>query len=151
MDPQECMACRTAAGDASADEVYRDDRVVVVVAQHAVNPGHLVVVTREHVRNALTMDDDLLSHMVLVAKRMAQGLRGALDCGVMLVFNNEAPCQSLYHAHLHVVPRYDGDEMDHKFGNEVAPADRAATASRLRPHLLKDEGREGLRPDQDEE
>lgn len=135
MSERECMACRTAAGAAAADEVYRDDRVVVVVAQHAVNPGHLVVVTLDHVRNALTMDDDLLCHMVRVAKQMAAGLREVLDCGVMLVFNNEEPCQSLFHAHLHVVPRVTGDEMDHKFGNEVSTEARAAMAQRLRPAL----------------
>lgn len=135
MSEPECMACRTAAGGAAADEIYRDDRVVVVVAQHAVNPGHLVVVTLDHVRNALTMDDDLLSHMARVAKRMGKGLREALDCGVMLVFNNEEPCQSLFHAHLHVVPRVSGDEMDHKFGSEVPVEERAAMAQRLRPVL----------------
>jgi histidine triad (HIT) family protein len=130
---EECMACRTAAGAHAAEEVYRDDRVVAVVAQHAVNPGHLVVVTLEHVRNALTMENDLLCHMMLVARDLAERLREALPCsGVMLVFNNEAPCQTLFHAHLHVVPRHAGDEMDRTFGASVEPEERAAIALRLR-------------------
>lgn len=129
----ECMACRTAAGAYADDEVYRDDRVVVVVAQQAINPGHLVVVTREHVRNALTMDDDLLCHMMRVARDLGRKLGPALGSpGVMFVFNNEAPCQTLFHAHLHVVPREHGDEMDRRFGGPVPPADRAVMAARLR-------------------
>jgi histidine triad (HIT) family protein len=135
------MACRTASGEFAADEVYRDERVVVVVAQQAINPGHLVVVTREHVRNALAMDDALFGHMTRVARDVGARLREALPgSGIMLVFNNEAPCQTVFHAHLHVVPRHDGDEMDRAFGRPVAPPERAAMAARLRPHL---EGREG--------
>jgi histidine triad (HIT) family protein len=138
-DPNGCMGCRTAAGGSAADEVYRDERVVVVVAQHAVNAGHLVVVTLEHVRNALTMDEELLAHMMQVGREMGLLLRRAYDgCGVMLAINNEAPCQSLYHAHLHVVPRMDGDEMDHLFGAAVAPAERAEVAAFLRGDTVAD-------------
>ena len=133
---EQCLACCTARGDFASEEVYRDDRVVAVVAQHAINPGHLVVVTHEHVRNALTMEAELLAHMMLVARTLAIRLREALPCpGVMLVFNNEAPCQTLFHAHLHVVPRDFGDEMDRKFGSEVGAAERVETAGRLRADL----------------
>jgi len=133
---QVCLGCRTARGDFAAEEVYRDERVVAVVALHAVNPGHLVVVTTEHVRNALTMENDLLCHMMLVARTLGVRLRETLQCsGIMLVFNNEAPCQSLFHAHLHVVPREPGDEMDIKFGDEPIARDREAMAAHLRPSL----------------
>jgi len=132
----ECMGCRTAQGFAAADEVYRDDRVVAVVSQHATNPGHLVVVTREHVRSALTMSDALLGHVMKVGCELARRLRDGLPCsGVMLVFNNEAPCQTLFHAHLHVVPREHGDRLDEKLADPVAPAARAAMASRIRSFL----------------
>jgi histidine triad (HIT) family protein len=132
----DCLGCRTARGDFAAEEVYRDERVVAVVALHAINPGHLVVVTREHVRNALTMEADLLCHMMLVARTLGRRLREQLQCpGIMLVFNNEEPCQSLFHAHLHVVPRYHGDEMDVKYGSAPERFEREAMAARLRPVL----------------
>lgn len=133
MTEPDCLACRTAAGDFADDEVYRDEDVVVVVAQHAINPGHLVVVTTRHVRNALDMDDRLLGRVHCVARDMALLLRERLGApGVMFVFNNEAPCQSLFHAHVHVVPRHPGDEMDRRFGEAVPPAARRAVAARLR-------------------
>jgi histidine triad (HIT) family protein len=133
MSDGECTACRTAAGAYARDEVYRDERVVAVVALHAINPGHLVVVTREHVRNAFTMEDDLLCHMMRVGAQLGRHLREALPCsGVMLVMNNEAPCQTLFHAHLHVVPREPGDCMDRTFGVPVPAPERAAMAERLR-------------------
>jgi histidine triad (HIT) family protein len=133
------MGCRTAAGAHEGEEVYRDERVVAVVAQHGINPGHLVVVTCEHVRNALTMDEELLCHMVRVGRRLAGRLREALPCsGVMLVFNNEPPCQTLMHAHLHVVPREHGDEMDTKFGEFVPEPERVAMAERLRRVMALD-------------
>jgi histidine triad (HIT) family protein len=137
MDVDEgCMGCRTASGEHAADEVYRDERVVAVVAQHAVNPGHLVVVTRDHVRNAFDMDAALLAHLVRVGRDLGASLRAALPCtGVMLAINNEEPCQSLFHAHLHVVPREPGDRMDRRFGEAVEPAERARMADRLRGSL----------------
>ena len=133
---EECLACRTARGEFASEEVYRDERVVVVIAHHGINPGHLVVVTAEHVRNALTMAPDLLCHMMLVARTMGQRLREALPCpGIMLVFNNEEPCQTLFHAHLHVIPRQHGDEMDTKFGHFIPDEVRSSMAARLRPSL----------------
>jgi histidine triad (HIT) family protein len=135
-----CLACRTAAGESAADEVYRDEQVVAVVSRHAVNPGHLVVVSLEHVRNALTMDDALFVHMHRVARELALLLRRAMpDAGIMLAFNNEPPCQTVFHAHLHVVPRYEGDDMDRKFGAAVQDDERATMAARLRP-FAKTEG-----------
>jgi histidine triad (HIT) family protein len=135
----DCMGCKTAAGLSAADEVYRDDRVVVVAAQHAVNPGHLVVVTVEHVRNALTMEDDLLCHMMRVGREMGLLLRRAYDgCGVMIAINNEAPCQTLFHAHLHVVPRFEGDQMDRLFGSEVSADERASVAVFLKGAAVAD-------------
>jgi histidine triad (HIT) family protein len=126
------MGCRTARGECAPDEVYRDDHVVVVVAQHAINPGHLVVVSLEHVRNALTMDEELLWRMTLAARRASIRLREVFpEVGIMLLFNNEAPCQTLFHAHLHVVPRTAGDELDHTFGQPVSPLERAAIARTL--------------------
>ena len=132
-ESSDCMACRTAAGEYAGDEVYRDQRYVAVVAQRAINPGHLVIVTREHVRNALTMDDDLLSGMMLLARDLGIKLREALPCtGIMLAFNNEPPCQTVFHAHLHVIPREFEDVLDRTFGSEVPPAERERMAARLR-------------------
>jgi len=136
----DCLGCRTAAGAFGPDEIYRDELVVAVVAQHAVNPGHVVVVSREHVRNALTMSDDLLFHLTRVGRDLGRELLAALPCpSVMLLFNNEAPCQSLFHAHLHVVPREHGDCMDRRFGGEVPEVERRAMAARLRARLARDE------------
>ena len=130
------MGCRTAMGLNAADEVYRDDRVVAVVAVHATNPGHLVVVTREHVRNALTMDDGLLAHMMRVGCDLGRRLHDGLPCsGIMHVFNNEPPCQTLFHAHLHVIPREPGDRLDEKFADPVDEAARAGMAVRIRSLL----------------
>ncbi len=131
-----CMACRTAAGEFADDEVYRDDRVVVVAAQTAINPGHLVVVTLDHVRNALTMDEDLYLHMNRVARVMALRMREALPAeSIMFCFNNEHPCQTVFHAHLHVAPRTVGDDLDGVFGVKPSAEERAAVASRLRAAL----------------
>ncbi len=133
-----CLACRTAAGEFAREEVYRDDRVVAVVAHHAVNPGHLVVIPLEHVRNALTMTDALISHLVCVARDLARILPRVTESpSVMLLFNNEAPCQTLFHAHLHVVPRQSGDPLDFPAGKPVDAAERSIVAARIRAGMTE--------------
>lgn len=133
MAEEGCMACATAAGACAGEEVYRDPLVVAVTARTQINPGHLVVVTREHVRNALDMSPELLAHVMTVARDLAARQRAILGCpGVMLVFNNEEPCQTVFHAHVHVVPRWRGDEMDRTFGTPVEEQERREMARRLR-------------------
>lgn len=135
-DAADCLGCRTVAGSHAADEVYRDPWVVAVVALHAVNPGHIVIVTCEHARNVFYTADALFTHIMLVARDLGQALMTALPCpAVMIMLNNERPCQSLLHTHVHVVPRLPGDGMDRRFDVDVSPEERAATAWRLRPAL----------------
>lgn len=133
---EQCMGCLTSAGAAAADEVYRDEHVVAVVARHALNPGHLVVVSHLHAPTAFELPDRLLAHMTLVGRELARRLQDQLPYpGSMLVFNIGDPAQTLFHTHLHVIPRQPGDEMHRKFGREAPDEERAARARRLQPFL----------------
>ena len=131
-----CLACETVHGACPEDEVYRDENLVAVVARRQINPGHLVVVTREHVRSLIEMDDALACQALTLSRTLAKALLRGLGCpGVMLVWNNGEPCQTVFHAHLHVVPRWHGDEMDVSYGRPSEAAERRAQAELLRAAL----------------
>lgn len=112
MTDPDCIFCKIAGGDAPATILYEDEAVVVFLDINPVTPGHMMVVPRAHLPALADIDPKTGAHMFNVARRMAAGLReSGLRCdGVNLLYaDGEAAFQEVFHAHLHVFPRYDGD------------------------------------------
>ena len=136
---EDCLFCRLtrAPDEYRANHVYADERVVAWPVLHPVNPGHLIVVPREHVRNAYNLPPDLAGHMVAVAARLGQV--AAREFGfesTSLLLNNEAPAQSVFHAHLHAIPRSVGDAL-YTHEPQASPEALADHAARLRAALAR--------------
>ena len=111
IDPT-CIFCQIVAGDADATVIYEDDTVVVFLDINPVTPGHTMVVPRAHMPALSDVDPRTGAHMFNVAQPMAKALRASgMRCdGVNLFYaDGEAANQTVFHAHLHVFPRYDGD------------------------------------------
>lgn len=107
-----CIFCSIIAGDAESSTVYEDDVVVVFMALAPVAPGHLLVVPRDHSVGLEDLVPSTGAHVWTVGQRMAQALRrSALPCdGInVLLCDGEAAYQSVFHLHLHVIPRTHGD------------------------------------------
>ncbi len=114
MTTSDCIFCQIINGDAEATFVYQDDVVVAFLDIRAVTPGHLMVVPRAHLPALADLDDQTGAHMFNVAQRMAASLRSSgLRCeGINLFYaDGEAAFQEIFHAHLHVFPRYEGDNF----------------------------------------
>jgi histidine triad (HIT) family protein len=113
-----CIFCQIIAGEAEASMVFEDDMVVVFLDIQPVTPGHLLVVPKEHVADLAGLDDVLGERMFTVARRMAAALReSGLRCeGVNLFLaDGSAAGQSVFHTHLHVLPRFAGDGFGFQF------------------------------------
>ncbi len=107
-----CIFCAIAAGEAEASLVHEDDTVLVFMALHPVVPGHLLVVPRRHVVGLEDIDAATSAHVWAVGHEMARALRRSdLRCEGINVFlcDGDAAFQSVFHFHLHVIPRYVGD------------------------------------------
>ena len=107
-----CVFCAIAAGEAEASLVHEDDTVLVFMALHPVVPGHLLVVPRRHVVGLEDIDAATSAHVWAVGHEMARALRRSdLRCEGINVFlcDGDAAFQSVFHFHLHVIPRYAGD------------------------------------------
>ena len=106
-----------------------------------VNPGHLLVVPIRHAPYLADLDGDTAGHMMRVAHRLAAGVRASgLRCeGVNLFLaDGEAAMQEVFHAHLHVFPRYAGDGFGLRFGPEYITRKRPEleeAAARIRAVL----------------
>lgn len=107
-----CVFCAIVAKDSEASVVYEDESVVAFMDAFPVTPGHLLVVPRQHVVGLEDIDDDSSAHVWSVGHAMARALRrsqsGCEGINVLLC-DGEAAFQTVFHLHLHIIPRYLGD------------------------------------------
>ena len=144
IDPS-CIFCQIVAGDADATFIYTDDTVVVFLDINPVTPGHTLVVPRAHMPALSDVDPRTGAHLFNVAQRMAKALRASgLRCdGVNLFYaDGEAANQTVFHAHLHVFPRYDGDgfRLTAEWQTQPSRPELETTGEQIRNALDKTEG-----------
>ena len=109
---QECVFCAIVARQAEASLVFEDETVMAFMDLNPVTPGHLLVVPRGHAVGLDDLDPATSAHVWSVGQDMARALRrSSLRCeGINLVVcDGEAAFQTVFHFHLHVVPRFVGD------------------------------------------
>ena len=117
---QECIFCAIVARRAEASVVHEDEAVVAFMDLNPVTPGHLLVVPREHASGLEDLDRATSAHVWSVGHDMARALRRSrMGCeGInVLLCDGEAAFQTIFHFHLHVIPRYAGDGWTLKTGS----------------------------------
>ena len=114
-----CIFCKILAGDTPNSTVYRGKLCTAIMDIQPVNPGHLLVIPNHHATYLADLDEEVGAHMFRVAHRIAAALReSGVNCeGVNLFLaDGEAAMQEVLHVHLHVLPRFEGDDFGLKFG-----------------------------------
>jgi histidine triad (HIT) family protein len=111
-DP-ECIFCKIVAGELPSLVVAEDDRTVAFLDVSPATPGHTVVVPRDHHRDLLTIEPAALAACAAMAQRVAGVATERLGAVGVNVLNNcgSAAWQTVFHFHLHVVPRYADDGL----------------------------------------
>jgi histidine triad (HIT) family protein len=109
----DCVFCRIAAGAIPASMVYEDEHTMAFMDLGQVNPGHVLVATRGHVENVFGLDDDLAAAVFRTTVRVARASRAAFEVPGMNLFqtNGKAGAQTVFHFHIHVLPRWENDGM----------------------------------------
>lgn len=125
----DCIFCRIAAGEVPCFKLYEDDRVVAFLDINPVNPGHALVVTKRHSADLMETPDADLQAVMPVVRRVAQAVRRELEPdGINLhQANGPGAAQSVFHFHVHVVPRRMDDGLVMNWA--LKPGDRAELAS----------------------
>ena len=113
MRDENCIFCKIAAGEIPSATLYEDDDFRVILDLGPASKGHALILPKEHYRNLYDIDDETLAKAALLAKKMVKKLTDVLGCdGYNIVQNNE-PCagQTVFHFHMHLIPRYEGDNV----------------------------------------
>jgi len=108
---KDCIFCRIVAGELSATKVYEDDLVLAFLDIAPINPGHLLVIPKEHHESISTVPEAVVGRMMRIAGRLGTAQRRALDADGFNLHLADGACagQVVMHAHLHVIPRHAED------------------------------------------
>lgn len=110
---EDCVFCKVAAGELPATIVAEDDRSIAFMDISPATHGHVLVISRAHATDLQEIDPEDLQAVVATAQRVAAKARDKLGAdGVNLLNSNGAAAwQTVFHFHVHVIPRYAGDPL----------------------------------------
>ena len=111
MKDKNCIFCLLANGDIPTAKVYEDDDLTVILDAGPATKGHALVLPKDHYKNITEVPQELAGKLVAIASRVGNAQMKALGAaGFNVVINtNEAAGQTVFHCHVHVIPRYEGD------------------------------------------
>lgn len=113
MRDENCIFCKLANGDIPTATLYEDDDFRVILDAGPASKGHALILPKEHYKNLYELDDEIAAKALVLAKKMITKLTDVLGCdGYNIVQNNgEVAGQTVFHFHIHLIPRYEGDEV----------------------------------------
>jgi histidine triad (HIT) family protein len=147
----DCTFCQIVSGELPADYVDEDEHTVAFMDINPATRGHLLVVSRTHVPDVMSASEEEWVAVAATARRMARLATGAFKAGgVDLVQANSdgmAGAQTIFHLHVHVVPRYHDDRLGQWWRQETAdPSEVTESARMLVEFARRDPDRERERP-----
>ncbi len=135
MSDPNCLFCKIVAGEVPSQRVDEDERTVAFMDINPATRGHALVVPRTHAANLLEIEHDDLAATMAAAQRLARTVIERLGADGVTLMNScgAAAWQTVFHFHIHVIPRYDGDPLRLPWTPAPGDADEiAATADALR-------------------
>lgn len=136
----DCVFCRIVAGQIPSTRVYEDALTVAFMDIGQVNPGHVLVAVKQHAENLYALDDAQAAAVQRTAARVARAIRDAFAPQGLSVYqaNGKPAGQTVFHYHMHLVPRHEGDGMALSWPVKNPPRDQLEEhAARIRERLVK--------------
>ena len=112
MKDQNCIFCKIANGEIPSATVYEDEDFRAILDLNPASKGHTIILPKNHFKDVCELDERTASRVISVAAKIGKAMKETLGCsGFNLVQNNGSSAgQSVFHFHMHVIPRYDGGE-----------------------------------------
>lgn len=120
---ENCLFCKIIAGDLEGTIVFKDEICTALMDIQPINPGHLLVIPNEHSKDLNDLPPETGMHIFSIAQNLAAALRrsGILCEGInIFLADGKAAMQEVFHIHLHVIPRFDGDGFGFQFSPRYA-------------------------------
>lgn len=113
MKKEDCIFCKIAAGEIPSATLYEDEDFRVILDIEPASKGHALILPKEHYANLYELDDEIAAKVLVLAKKLVTALKEILGCdGYNIVQNNgKAAGQTVFHYHMHLIPRYEKDNV----------------------------------------
>ncbi|SDY46243.1 HIT family protein [Lachnobacterium bovis] len=114
MKDDNCIFCKLANGDIPTNSIYEDDDFNVILDASPATKGHALILPKEHYKDVYSIDPELLGKAAVLAQKIIKIEKEKLGCqGYNIVQNNgEVAGQTVFHFHMHLIPRYEKQEDD---------------------------------------
>lgn len=135
----DCIFCKIAAGEIPSSTIYEDADFRVILDLGPATKGHALILPKKHFRNIFEMDDATASKVFVLAKKVACAMKETLRCdGLNIVQNNEEIAgQTVFHFHMHIIPRYTGDGQHILWKPQTStPEELAAIAKQISGYFV---------------
>ena len=108
---EDCIFCKIIGGEIPSNTIYEDDEFKVILDASPASKGHALILPKEHYADIYEIDEKTAGHAMQLAKKLAKHMTDVLKCdGFNIVQNNhEIAGQTVFHFHMHLIPRYEGD------------------------------------------
>jgi histidine triad (HIT) family protein len=134
----DCIFCRIVARQIPATVVHEDEHTLAFMDLGQVNPGHVLVTLKTHVENVFNLEPEQAAVLGVASARVARAIRDAFAPQGLSVYqaNGKAAGQTVFHYHVHLVPRHDGDGMALSWPVKNPPREQLeAHAAKIRASL----------------
>ncbi len=132
-----CLFCKIIAGELPSEKVYEDDRVIAILDINPVNPGHTLVILKEHVTQVSEASAENMQDMARVLPHLSRAvMAGVGSSGCNIGINNGAMAGQLVpHLHIHIMPRFENDGHDLWHGQPYAEGEKQKVGEKIRSQI----------------
>lgn len=108
----DCIFCKIINNEIPSYKIYEDDYVYAFLDITQGTKGHTLVIPKKHIKNIYELDSFTAEKLFSVVPKIATALKKAFNpIGLNIINNNEKPLQAVFHYHLHLIPRYENDNV----------------------------------------
>ena len=131
---ENCIFCKIAAGEIPSNSIYEDEDFKVILDINPASKGHAVILPKNHAANIFELSDEDAEKIFKVAKKCSAAMMEVLHCdGINILQNNgEAAGQTVFHLHVHLIPRYNEDGIQINWKPGTPQEDAAKLAQQIK-------------------
>lgn len=133
-----CIFCKIIGGEIPSNTIYEDDEFKVILDASPASKGHALILPKEHYADIYEIDEKTAGHAMQLAKKLAKHMTDVLKCdGFNIVQNNhEIAGQTVFHFHMHLIPRYKEDNVGITWKpGELTDKDKEEILSKVKAQL----------------
>lgn len=137
MKDTNCLFCKIAAGEIPCEKVYEDADTFAFLDIRPINPGHTLVIPKEHYANVFEAPEETWGKVMQTVKKIAGALKKGLPMDDLnIAMNNGVSAgQVVFHAHVHMMPRHAGDGYELWHGKEYLAGESKIIAEKIKSAL----------------